>query len=153
MNDAIRQPARQRGTALVETTICLPLLLLLLIVGGEVTNAFVQHNTLAKAVRDGARHAAGTAINGAKVLDLTTTIINETRNLVVYGNTAGSGDPVLANLTVAAVTVTDLGGSNIEVRAQYAYNGVLGSVIPAFGFGADPSMSMNLRASVQMRAL
>jgi hypothetical protein len=147
------QFARQRGTALVETTVCLPVLLLLMIAAGEITNAFMQHNTLTKAVRDGARYAAGTAINGAKVLDLSATIIGETRNLVVYGNESGSGSPVLPNFTVAAVSVSDIGGNNIEVRAQYAYTGVIGSVIPAFGFGPDASTGMTLEASDRMRAL
>lgn len=153
MSRSLLQRGRQKGTALVEATICLPVLLLLMIAAGEVTNAFVQHNTLTKAVRDGARHAAATAINGAKVLDLTTVIVNEVRNLVVYGNTSGSGSPVLPNLTVAAVTVTDIGSGNIEVRAQYSYSGVVGPVLPAFGFGSSPSTIMTLEASVRMRAL
>lgn len=153
MMAATRQVDRQQGTALVETVVCLPVLLLLMIAAGEITNAFMQHNTLTKAVRDGARYAAGTAINGAKVLDLSATIVNETRNLVVYGNRTGSGSPVLPNLTVAAVSVLDIGANNIEVRAQYSYTGVIGSVIPAFGFGPDASTGMTLEASVRMRAL
>ena len=153
MSDRMRHLGRQQGTALVETTVCLPVLLLLMIVAGEVTNGFIQHNTLTKAVRDGARHTAGTAINGAKVLDLSATIVSETRNLVVYGNTAGTGSPLLPGLNVDAVTVTDLGSSNIEVRAQYAYTGIVGSVIPAFGFGIGGTLDMTLEASVRMRAL
>lgn len=153
MNGLNRQLAKQGGAALVETTLCLPVLLFLMIIGGEITNAFIQHNTLTKAVRDGARHTSAAAINGAKVLDLTTTIVNEARNLVVYGNTSGSGSPVLPGFDVSAVTVADIGSNNIEVRAQYAYSGILGSVIPAFGFGVDPSTIMTLEASVRMRAL
>jgi Flp pilus assembly protein TadG len=153
MKHLMRQAVRQRGTALVETTVCLPVLLLLMLVGGELTNAFIQHNTLTKSVRDGARYAAGTAINGAKVLDLSPTIVSQTKNLVVYGNNIGTGSPVLPNFTVSAVTVTNLGGNNIEVRAQYAYTGVVGSALPAFGFGSNPSLAMNLQASVRMRAL
>lgn len=153
MSRRFRQAARQRGTALVETTVCLPVLLLLMLVGGELTNAFVQHNTLTKVVRDGARYASDNAISGALRVDLTAEVINETRNLVVYGNTAGNGSPILPGLTVGEVTVSDIGGDNIEVRAQYAYTGIVGSVLPAFGFGADPSLGFVLQASVRMRAI
>jgi Flp pilus assembly protein TadG len=154
MSTRIRQARRQRGIALVETAICLPVLLFVMLAAGEITNVFIQHNTLTKAVRDGSRHAAGNAINhGAKVFDLNAGLVNETRNLVVFGNTAGSGTPVLPNLTVGAVTVLDAGGEIVEVRASYGYTGIIGAVLPAFGFGADHSLDFNLQASVRMRAL
>jgi Flp pilus assembly protein TadG len=154
MNGRVRQPRHERGLALVETVICLPMLLFLMLATGEVTNAFVQHNTLTKAVRDGARYAAGVAINhGAKVFDLSADIVSDTKSLVVYGDTSGAGTAVLPNLTVDAVTVTGVGIETVEVRATYTYTGIIGSVLPAFGFGAGPSLGFNLEASVQMRAL
>jgi Flp pilus assembly protein TadG len=149
-----RQPARERGMALVETALCLPVLLFLMLAAGEVTNAFMQHSTLTNAVRDGARYAAGVAINhGAKVFDLTPAIVSDTRSLVVYGNTTGTGTAVLPNLTLSAITVTEVAGEIVEVRAAYTYTGIIGSVLPAFGFGADRSLGFNLEASVRMRAL
>jgi hypothetical protein len=148
-----RRPGKQRGTALVEATICLPILLFLMLVAGELTTVFIQHNTLTKAVRDGARHVAGNALTGAHVLNLSSTVVSEARNLVVYGNTAGSGAPLLPNLTVGAVTVTNLGSNNIEVRAQYAYSGILGAVLPTLGFGSDVSLAVGLRASGRRRAI
>ena len=154
MNDRIGQPKCERGIALVETVICLPVLLFVMLAAGELTNVFMQHSTLTKAVRDGSRHAAGNAINhGAKVFDLNAGLINETRNLVVFGNTAGSGTPLLPNLAVGAVTVLDAGGEIVEVRASYGYTGIIGTVLPAFGFGADHSLGFNLQASIRMRAL
>jgi hypothetical protein len=154
MNVRNRQPKRERGIALVETAICLPVLLFVMLAAGEITNVFIQHSTLTKAVRDGSRHAAGKAINhGAKVFDLNAGLVNETRNLVVFGNTTGSGTPVLPNLTIGAVSVTDAGGEIVEVRADYGYTGIIGAVLPAFGFGADHSLGFNLQASIRMRAL
>lgn len=147
------QSSRQEGTALVETVLCLPVLLFLMLAAGEVTNAFLQHNTLAKAVRDGARHAASEAINNAKVFNLSPELISETRSLVVYGVTTGTGTPVLPNLTVDDVAVLDLGGEHLEVSVAYAYTGIIGSVLPAFGFGIDNSLAFNLQASVRMRGL
>jgi hypothetical protein len=154
MNGRIRQPRWQRGLALVETALCLPILLFLLLAAGEVTNVFMQHNTLTKAVRDGARYAAGVSINhGAKVFDLSPDIISDTKSLVVFGDTSGAGTAVLPNFTVGEVTVTGVAIEIVEVRATYAYTGIIGSVLPAFGFGPDHSLGFNLEASVRMRAL
>jgi hypothetical protein len=153
MSTAIAQRVRQRGVALVETAICLPLLLFVMLAAGEVTNAFLQHNTLTKAVRDGARYAAGVGTMGTVRVALSANEISDTKNLVVYGNRAGTGSPALPNLTVAGVTVTEVGGQFIDVHATYAYTGILGSVLPSFGLGSDSSLSFNLEASVRMRAL
>jgi hypothetical protein len=155
MSVKLTQSRRQRGTALVETTICLPLLLFLMLAAGEVTNAFLQHNTLTKAVRDGARYATGSgvALNAAKVVELTPAIVSDTQSLVVFGDTSGTGTPILPNLTLGDVTVSAVGGEVVEVRAAYSYTGILGSVLPAFGFGPDLSLDLNLEASVHMRAL
>jgi hypothetical protein len=152
MSITIAQPKLQRGLALVETAICLPLLLFLLLAAGEVTNAFLQHNTLTKAVRDGARYAAGVANHGS-IFGLTANELTDTKNLVVYGNSTGAGTPVLPNLTVSAVTITEVGEQFVDVHATYAYTGILGSVLPSFGFGTDTSLSFNLEASIRMRAL
>ena len=51
---------RQRGLAIVEFAIVLPLLLLLSLATTELGRALYQQDTLNKAVRDGARHLAGT---------------------------------------------------------------------------------------------
>ena len=148
------QLCRQKGLALVETAICLPILLFLMLASAEVTNVFVQHNTLTKAVRDGARFAAGVSFNhGGKVFDLRPDIISDTKSIVVFGDTSGAGTAVLPNLTVGAVTVTGVALETVEVKATYAYTGIIGSVLPAFGFGADHSLGFNLEASVRMRAL
>ncbi|HZD52922.1 MAG TPA: TadE family protein, partial [Woeseiaceae bacterium] len=134
MNAKFSQPRFQRGIALVETAICLPVLLLVMLAAGELTNAFLQHNTLTKSVRDGARYVSGEVVNhsfGVDVFDLNAQLVQDTKNLVVYGNTSGTGAPILPNLTAADVTVSDLGGAIVEVRAAYAYTGITGSVIPA----------------------
>ncbi|MGH8167660.1 MAG: TadE/TadG family type IV pilus assembly protein [Woeseiaceae bacterium] len=154
MSANYRQPRRQEGLALVETAICLPILLFLMLASAEVTNVFVQHNTLTKAVRDGARFAAGVSFNhGGKVFDLRPDIISDTKSIVVFGDTSGAGTAVLPNFTVGAVTVTGVAIETVEVRATYAYTGIIGSVLPAFGFGTDHSLGFNLEASVRMRAL
>lgn len=143
----------QRGLALVETVITLPLLLFVMFAATEFTNAFVTHTTLNKAVRDGARWAAEEAISGLG-FDLNAALKVETQNLVVFGNRQGTGTPAVSDLTTDMVTVTRLGTSNdIEVRVTYPYTGILGTVLPTFGFGSDIAMLFNMNATVTMRAL
>jgi len=144
---------RQRGLALVETAITLPLLLFVMLAASEFTNAFVQHTTLTKATRDAARYAAEEAIDGTLTVNLTNAIIDDARRLLVYGNRAGSGAPLVPGLSVGHVTVSDVGGWNVEVSVNYPYTGILGSVLPTFGYGSDIAMLFTMRATVTMRAL
>ena len=143
----------QRGLAIVETAITLPFLLLVMLAATEFTNAFVQHMSLTKAARDGARWAAEEAIGGSGVVSLSAALQDEVRNIVVYGNRTGAGTPGIYGLTVDDVTVTDVGGENIEVSVNYPYSGILGSVLPTFGYGSDVSLLFNMDATVTMRAL
>ena len=145
--------SRQRGIALVETAITLPFLLFVMLAASEFTFAFVQHTTLTKAVRDGARYAAEEVIDGTLTLNLTAAIRNDTRRLVVYGNTAGAGTPAAVGLTVGDVTVTDMGNDIVEVSLTYPYTGILGTVLPTFGYGPNISMLFSMDATVAMRAL
>mgnify|MGYP001814561708 CR=1 FL=1 len=144
---------RQRGIALVETAITLPFLLFVMLAATEFTNAFVTHTTLTKAVRDGARWAAEDAIDNTG-FNLTPALQLEAQNLVVYGNPAGTGAPAVAGLTVTDVTVVRLPASeNIQVSVTFPYAGILGSVLPSFGYGANISTLFNMSATSTMRAL
>lgn len=144
----------QRGAAMVETVIVAPLLLFLVLLTAEITNAFVDHNTLSKATRNGARYlAANSALGTTGVVVLRPEVVDAARNLVVYGNVAGTGTPVLDGLTAANVQVTDLGGNNVQLTTIYAYSGLLGGTLPTFGYGSDIGLVMDLQATVSMRAL
>lgn len=154
MRADIRLKLRQRGAALVETVVISPLLLFLIVLTAEVTNAFVDHNTLTKSARNAARYLASNAALGTTgTVVLTATVVGETRNLVVYGNTAGAGASILPGLAPGNVQVLDIGNDRVQVTATYAYTGLLGGTLPAFGYGGDPGLAMNLQATVTMRAL
>ena len=144
---------RQRGLALVETAITLPFLLFVMLAASEFTNAFVTHTTLMKAVRDGARYAAEEAIDGSLTVSLTAALQDETKRLVVYGNKLGNGTPLVNGLTTGNMTVNAVGANNIEVKVNYPYSGILGSVLPSFGYGSNISLLFNMNATVTMRAL
>jgi Flp pilus assembly protein TadG len=145
---------RQRGTAVVETIVATPVLLFLVLIGAEITNAFVDHNTLTKYARHAVRHVAENALQGTTtVVSLDANLVTEARNLIVFGNTAGTGSPILPGLAVGNVQVVDLGGNNVQVTITYPYTGILGNTLPTFRFGADRNLGFNLQATATMRAL
>lgn len=151
---ATRMKYRQRGAAVVETIVITPLLLFLILVTAEVTSAFVDHNTLAKSTRNAARYLASNAAPGTTgTVVLTPVAIIKTRNLLVYGNESGIGTSILPGLVPGNVQVVDIGNNRVEVSATYAYTGLLGGTLPSLGLGPDLSMSMNLQASMTVRAL
>jgi hypothetical protein len=83
-----------RGVALVEFALILPMLLLLTVITTEFGRAMYQYNTLAKSVRDASRYLS---------MQLPETQMTQARNLVVYGNLAGTGNPVVQGLTAGHV--------------------------------------------------
>ena len=147
---------RQRGAVLVEMVLVTPILLVLLMVTADLTRAFIDHNTVTKAVRNGARYVAKNALEGSTgLVNIDATLANETRNLVVYGSINGGASPVVPGLTLANITVVQIAGTDdIEVSATYALGGLLGPVLPINLYtGNTISAARTLRATVTMRAL
>lgn len=145
--------ARQKGAVLVEMALVTPILLFVMLATAEVTRTFIDHNTLTKAVRDGVRYCAANAYQGTTgVVFIGAALKTETQNLVVYGNTAGTGTPVLPGMSIVDVYVTDIGADNIQVSADYAISGILGPVLHNF-WGPDINLVHSLQATVAMRAL
>src|SRR5215831_9208588 len=93
----------QRGQSLAEFAVVLPLLLLIVFGITEFGRAYYQYNTLCKAIRNGARYMSSHTYSSAN--------ITNAQNMVVYGNTAGSGTPVVPGLTTAKIVVTPTGGA------------------------------------------
>lgn len=150
-----RSRRRQRGLAAVEMTLVTPLLLLLMFATAELGRALFQYNTLTKAVRDGVRHAATHALTGSTgVVLLQDTLVQEIRNLVVYGNASGTGSPLLEGLSTGDVDVSNAFADEVTVSASHAYAPLWGGSIPTFGLGnGDLSVDLTLRASTTMRGL
>src|SRR5216684_1294972 len=78
---------KERGTQLVELAIVLPIFILLFAATAEFGRYFYEYTTLAKAARVGARYLATAAVNSAEDTNA--------KNIVVYGNSAGTGNPIL----------------------------------------------------------
>jgi len=91
-----------RGTQLVELAIVLPIFLMLLGATAEFGRYFYEYTTLAKAARGGARYLATAAVK--------TTEDTNAKNIVVFGNPAGTGTPILSGLSEANVVITRTGG-------------------------------------------
>ena len=150
--------ARQRGAVLVEMALVTPILLVLLLVTADLTRAFIEHNTVTKAVRNGARYVAANAFEGTTgVVNIDATLATETQNLVVFGSTSppGGASPVVPGLTLANITVVQIAGTDdIAVTATYALGGLFGPVLPINLYtGNTISAARTLRATVTMRAL
>src|SRR5467141_3058659 len=92
----------ERGIQLVELAIVIPILVLLFAATAEFGRYFYEYTTLAKASRAGARYLATAAVNSTEDA--------KAKNIVVYGNTGGTGYPVLSGMTVSNVSITRQGG-------------------------------------------
>jgi Flp pilus assembly protein TadG len=144
---------RERGLAMVELVVILPVVLLLVMSTAELGRALMQYNTMSKAVRDGARHLANTALLGSTgTVQIDAVRLTETRNLVVFGNTGGGGAPLLPGFAPGDVTVTAAPSASVSVEASYTYRPIFAR-LPRFGYGADLSPNFNLRTAMIMRAL
>lgn len=138
-----------RGTQLVELAIVLPIFVLLFAATAEFGRYFYEYTTLAKAARAGARYLATSAVNPGED--------GAAKNIVVFGNAAGTGSPLILGMTTGNVVITRQGGVPVlpqTVKVQITSF----KHQPLFDLGAItkiPSLSMNVdvKPSVTMRYL
>ena len=144
----------ERGVQLVELAVVLPIFLIMFAAVAEFGRFYYEYSTLAKGARAGARFLATARTNG---LD-----DPAAKNLVVYGNMAGTGSPIISGLSTTNVTINRLneagnpqsGGIPKTVGVQittYKYT-------PIFNLGKlmnNTSLSLNIevKPSVTMRYL
>src|SRR5438876_2645470 len=88
------------GVQLVELAIVLPVLLMLFAAVAEFGRYFYEYTTLAKSSRHAVRYLATAYTDGRDDA--------AARNLVVYGNLTGTGNPILSGLTTANVQIRRL---------------------------------------------
>lgn len=129
----------------MEFVIAVPVLLLVAWAVTELGRAFVQYDTLSYSVRNGVRYLSENAIEGATGIVNVSGAAGQARNLVVYGNVAGTGDPVLPGLEVRDIDVVDAGNGRIEISATYVYLPLIGTTIL--------SDLLTMRVVVTMRAI
>jgi Flp pilus assembly protein TadG len=144
-----------RGIAAVEFVACAPFLLLLMLATAELGRAFIHYQTLTYSVRQGARYISEHSINGTTgVVSLSATTIAEARNLAVYGNILGTGNPKLPNYQTSQLQVESVGGGNVRITATYAYQPMLGAVMPdVVQGGGSFALGFNMQTAVTLRAI
>ncbi|HVF41463.1 MAG TPA: TadE family protein [Pyrinomonadaceae bacterium] len=137
----------ERGTQLVELAIVLPVLVVMLGAAAEFGRFFYTYQTLAKATRTGARYLTTETANGKKD--------PAAENLVVYGNEAGTGKPVVSGLSPSQVQITRTGGTSaIPERVTVKIVGY--TYAPVFDLGKlvgkkSLSLSIDVSPSTTMR--
>lgn len=145
-------PRRSAGVAAVEFVVAVPILIFTMLAIAELGRAFVQYDTLSYSVRNSARFVSENAIAGTTgVVQITPVVAAQARNLAVSGSTAG-GAPLLPAFAPAHVAVLDAGDNNIEVRAAYPYQPLIGGALPMFRGDSAPT-TFTMRISVIMRAI
>ena len=81
-----RSSRAQRGLAMVELALTLPLLVLLMLAFAEFGRMLFQYNSLQQASRDAGRYVASQAWNSTLgTLDLNAALVTKTKNVAVYG--------------------------------------------------------------------
>jgi Flp pilus assembly protein TadG len=134
---------QEKGAELLEFAFVLPLLLLICLGTIEFGRAYYTYNILAKSLRDGARYAATSTTSSTGTLD--SNAVTNTKNLVVYGNIAGSGSKIISDLQTSQINVVQNLVTATEqyttVSAAYAYSPLFSLIIPS---------SLTLRPSVKM---
>ena len=141
-----------RGIQLVELAIALPVMVLLFAAAAEFGRYFQEYTTLAKGTRMAARYMATACVDGTD--DLTA------KRLVVYGNAAGTGNPIVNQLTVANVDIIKRDNAG-AVTAGFPHTVTVQIVDfqhqPLFNLGQlmgnSLSMSIDIKPSVTMRYL
>lgn len=88
----------ERGVQLVELAIVLPVLVVLFAAAAEFGRYFYEYTTLAKGTRVAARYLLTERTNGDDD--------DCAKNLVVYGNFAGTGNPIVNGLQRSNVEIT-----------------------------------------------
>ena len=143
----------ERGVQLAELAIVLPLLALLFGATAEFGRYFHQYTTLAKSARMGARYLSNACIKPGEDVNA--------KNLVVYGNAAGTGSPILDGLTTGNITIAkkDLyGGATDGVPRTVTVSVTDFKFQPLFDLGGlmnnnGLSLNIDVKPSVTMRYL
>ncbi|MBD9425744.1 pilus assembly protein [Pseudomonas sp. PDM15] len=152
---SINERNGQRGVAMVEFAIALPLLLLLLFGIAEFGRMLFQYNSLLQAGRDAGRYAASEAWNATLgKVELSGELQARVKNVAVYGvPSAQTGSAVtVPGLTTDQVQVSALGAEHVVVSISYTFQPVIGTVLPSFTGDSVP-LNVLLTSSVVMRAL
>lgn len=143
----------ERGLQLVELAIVLPVLAVLFAAAAEFGRFFYTYATLSKGSRVAVRFLATAKTDGDDDA--------AAKNLVVYGNTAGTGSPIATGLTTAKVQITRRNAAGTAmtsgVPATVTIQIINYAHTPLFNLGglagSSANLNINVSPSVTMRYL
>lgn len=147
--------ARQKGVAVVEAAIILPIVMLLALSAGEFGRAFVQYSRLTHRVQSAARFVAGNALQGSTgVAELTDSVKVQALNMILYQETLPGTTSAVPGLTSTDIEIVVTTAGLVSVSIDYKYQPVVADILLFLGNTGDFSMSsISLRPRAVMRAL
>src|SRR6266545_95588 len=142
----------ERGMQLVELAIVLSVLVVLFAAAAEFGRYFYEYTTLAKGSRVAVRYLATAITNGD--------CDAAAKNLVVYGNFAGTGNPIVTGLKTSNVEITRLneeGGLTTGMPQTVTIKIINYPHTPLFDLGgltkSSTTLAVDVKPSVTMRYL
>ncbi len=152
----IRRSSRQKGIAIVEATIVLPIMLLLMLSIGEFGRMIYQYHIMTKAVRAGTHHLGPENWHND---DFERPMMEDKiKNLIVYGNDISGTNTVLPGFTTSNISISyqeiPAGSTYIYmlIDASYDWEPVFGSKFNTF-FGNVIDLSFPLETSITSRMM
>lgn len=151
--------SKQKGMAMVELTILLPILLLLFMATAELGRLIYTYNTLTKQVEHGARFLSQESYSGVADNQNDPAKIAALRSMIVYGHvdqsSSATSDPIVSGMTIEDVSVNLQAGENayFKVDINYTYKPMFADSISSFGFGNPINVALPLNTSVVMRVI
>lgn len=136
---------KERGAAIVEFAMMMPLMFILIFVTTEFGRAYYQYNTLAKTVREAARYLSVRAQNVG---------VAQAKNIILYGSPAGGSKPVVPGLSLSNVpnpTYTTAGTYPVLTTVTVSVTGYTFTpmVSSVFGFPLNNITFSPIRATMR----
>jgi len=143
---------KQKGVAVVESAIVLPLIIFIILIVGELGHAILQYNTLTQTVRNAARYIAEEAEANSGVITLTDAKIAKATNLLI-GGTISSGPVKLPDLDLAVIQVLPVGGDSVSIEVAYNYQPIFFPNIPTLSGIDGAGGAFTMKTKIIMRIL
>ena len=135
----VKSSRSQRGNAMVEFALAATVLLPVFAGAFQFGYTFYVYNNLQTAIRGGARYASLRSYDSATSTP-SSGFSTAVQNMVVYGNAAGTGQPIGPGLTVDNVKVLPVMNGSVPgaITVQIA-NYTVDSIFTKFTFDAKPA--------------